>query len=100
MCCRSLCFILTMRCDGQESGSDAAFVADRVELLLKQAARFGLQTRAACLEYLGSHFRTALNALPRKADYQVQPPTSDWQGCPLHVVSGCSRLRGSICRGV
>ena len=90
-----------MPCDGQESGSDAAFVADRAELLLKQAARFGLKTRAACLEYLGSHFRAALISLPRKTDYQVQPPTSVSQTCPLSVcVVGRSKLRGSICRGV
>ena len=55
----------------QESSSDVAFVADRVELLLKQAQRFGLLTRAQCLEYLGSHFRAALDAPPRKTDYQV-----------------------------
>lgn len=55
----------------QESSSDAAFVADRAELLLKQAARYGLKTRAQCLEYLGSHFRTALDSPPRRTDYQV-----------------------------
>ena len=55
----------------QESESDAAFVADRAELLLKQAARFHLKTRSQCLEHLGSHFRAALGSLPRKTDYQV-----------------------------
>lgn len=57
----------------QESGSDAAFIADRAELLLRQAARFHLKTRAQVLQYLGSHFRGALDALPRKSDYQVCP---------------------------
>lgn len=56
----------------QESKSDAAFLADRAELLLKQAARFSLKTRSQCLEYLGSHFRAALGSLPRKTDYQVR----------------------------
>lgn len=46
-------------------------MADRAELLLKQAARFGLKTRVQCLEYLGSHFRTELSALDRKSDYQA-----------------------------
>ncbi len=55
----------------QESKSDAAFLADRAELLLKQAARFNLKTRTQCLEHLGSHFRAALGSLPRKTDYQV-----------------------------
>jgi len=46
-------------------------VADRAELLLKQAARFGLKTRSECLEHLGSHFRAVLGSPPRKTDYQV-----------------------------
>jgi hypothetical protein len=55
----------------QENGSDAAFVADRAELLLKQAARFNLKTRSQCLQYLGSHFRAVLGSPPRKTDFQV-----------------------------
>lgn len=46
-------------------------MAERAELLLRQAARFGLHTRAACVEYLGNLFRAALDAPARKTDYQV-----------------------------
>ena len=60
----------------QESVSDAAFIADRAELLLRQAQRFHLRTRAEALEYLGSHFRGAVGALPRKTDYQVPSYTN------------------------
>ncbi|PSC76790.1 DNA-directed RNA polymerase I subunit 2 isoform X1 [Micractinium conductrix] len=47
------------------------FVAERVELLLRQASNLGLHTRAACVEYLGNLFRSALDAPPRKTDFQV-----------------------------
>lgn len=56
----------------QDSGH-AAFVADRAELLLWQATRFGLHTRVQCLEYLGKLFRVALNVPERKTNYQVMP---------------------------
>ena len=55
----------------QENKQEAAFVADRAELLLKQAARFNLKTRSQCLEYLGDHFRTALGSPPWQTNYQV-----------------------------
>lgn len=53
-----------------EAGHNA-FVASRAELVLHQAARFGLQTRAQCLEYLGSLFRVALNVSDHLTNYQV-----------------------------
>ena len=46
-------------------------MAERVELLLRQASNLGLHTRAACVEYLGNLFRSALDAPPRKTDFQV-----------------------------
>lgn len=55
---------------GQEGGH-AGFVAERAELLLRQAARYNLHTRAQCLEYLGSLFRVAFDLPERKTDYQV-----------------------------
>ena len=56
---------------GGSNGPHAAFVAERAELLLRQAARYGLHTRAACMEYLGGVFRVALDLPVRKTDYQV-----------------------------
>lgn len=52
-------------------GGHAAFVADRAELVVHQAARFGLQTKAQCVEYLGGLFRIALNVPTWKTNYQV-----------------------------
>ena len=52
-------------------GGHAGFVAERAELLLRQAARYGLHTRAQCVEYLGSLFRVALDLPERKTDLQV-----------------------------
>lgn len=49
----------------------AGFVAERAELLLRQASRYGLQTRVQCVEYLGSLFRVALDLPERKTDFQV-----------------------------
>eukprot|EP00798_Chlamydomonas_sp_ICE-L_P010691 gene10691-12383_t len=49
----------------------AAFVAERAELLLTDAAKSGLQTRAQCLEYLGSHFRIVLGLPARKTDFET-----------------------------
>lgn len=46
----------------------AAFVAERAELLLRQASRYGLHTRAQCVEYLGSLFRVALDLPERLTD--------------------------------
>lgn len=61
-----------------------SFVAERAELLLRQAAQFGLHTRAACVEYLGNLFRATLDAPARKTDYQVrreaQPGCGAWWG--------------------
>ena len=53
------------------AGGHASFVAERAELLLRKAARSGLHTRAQCLQYLGSHFRTALDAPARLTDHEV-----------------------------
>lgn len=72
----------------QESKSDAAFVADRAELLLKQAGRFQLKTRSQCLEHLGSHFRAVLGTPPRKTDYQVDP---------LHLYQAVTCKGGNLC---
>ncbi|KAL4859361.1 DNA-directed RNA polymerase I subunit 2 [Chlorella vulgaris] len=49
----------------------SSFVAERVELLLRQAHQFGLHTRAQCVEYLGNLFRAVLDAPARKTDHQV-----------------------------
>ena len=54
-----------------EGSGHAAFVAERAELLLQQAARVGLKTRAQCLEYLGSHFRIVLDLPSRLSDMEV-----------------------------
>ncbi|EFN59491.1 hypothetical protein CHLNCDRAFT_138110, partial [Chlorella variabilis] len=48
-----------------------SFVAERAELLLRQAKQFGLHTRVHCVEYLGRLFRATLDAPDRKTDYQV-----------------------------
>ena len=48
------------------------FVAERAELLLRQASQYGLHTRAQCVEYLGNLFRTALDAPARRTDHQVR----------------------------
>ncbi|GAX83529.1 hypothetical protein CEUSTIGMA_g10954.t1 [Chlamydomonas eustigma] len=57
---------------GASSGSGhAAFVSERAELLLQQAAKLGLKTRVQCLEYLGSHFRIILELPSRMTDLQV-----------------------------
>jgi len=53
-------------------------VAERAELLLRQAARYGLHTRAACVEYLGNLFRATLDAPARKTDYQVGCWLAGW----------------------
>lgn len=55
---------------GTDSGH-RSFVAARAELVLKQAARFGLTTRKRCLEYLGDLFRVALNVPERWTKLQV-----------------------------
>ncbi|KAL4423560.1 hypothetical protein ABPG77_004600, partial [Micractinium sp. CCAP 211/92] len=52
--------------------SHCSFVAERAELLLRQAAQFGLGTRAQCVEYLGNLFRATLDVPARKTDYQVR----------------------------
>lgn len=49
-------------------GAHAAFVAERAELLLRQASRYGLHTRNQCVEYLGSLFRVALDIPDRRTD--------------------------------
>eukprot|EP00201_Polytomella_parva_P019467 CAMPEP_0175041304 /NCGR_PEP_ID=MMETSP0052_2-20121109/1831_1 /TAXON_ID=51329 ORGANISM="Polytomella parva, Strain SAG 63-3" /NCGR_SAMPLE_ID=MMETSP0052_2 /ASSEMBLY_ACC=CAM_ASM_000194 /LENGTH=1341 /DNA_ID=CAMNT_0016303785 /DNA_START=27 /DNA_END=4052 /DNA_ORIENTATION=+ len=48
-----------------------AFLAERAELLLRQADRPGLRTRAQCVEYLGRHFRVVLKLSPRLTDFEV-----------------------------
>lgn len=55
----------------REEGGHAAFVAERAELLLRQASRYGLHTRRQCIEYLGSLFRVALNLPESKSDMDV-----------------------------
>lgn len=54
-----------------QDGGHSSFVADRAELVLHQSTRFGLHTRAQCLEYLGGLFRVALSVPARKTDYQA-----------------------------
>ena len=51
----------------------AAWVAKRVDMLLQQTARLGLRSRAACITYLGSSFRTPLQLSETKSDYAVSP---------------------------
>ena len=55
----------------QDSGH-CGFVAERAELLLRQAGQYGLRSRAQCVEYLGNLFRATLDAPPRKTDYQAR----------------------------
>ncbi len=47
------------------------FVAERAELLLRQGSKHGLRTRSEALQWLGSHFRIALDVPSYKSDYQV-----------------------------
>ncbi|KAK9824626.1 hypothetical protein WJX72_011831 [[Myrmecia] bisecta] len=54
-----------------EGNAESSFVAERAELLLRQAASTALRTRAQCIEWLGSHFRVVLDRPPRHTDYQV-----------------------------
>ena len=49
----------------------AAFVSERAELLLQQAARTGLKTCTQCLEHLGSHFRVILELPSSLTDMEV-----------------------------
>jgi hypothetical protein len=55
-----------------QEGAHRSFVAERAELLLRQAKRYGLHTRAQCLEYMGRLFRVALEPPARLTDYQVR----------------------------
>jgi DNA-directed RNA polymerase I subunit RPA2 len=52
-------------------GGHQSFVAERAELLLRQAGKYGLKTKAQCLEYLGSMFRVALDVPEHKSDYET-----------------------------
>ena len=54
----------------------SAWVAKRVDMLLQQTARLGLRSRAACISYLGTSFRTPLQLSETKSDYAVSPHTS------------------------
>ena len=49
-------------------------VADRAERLLQAAAQLGLHTRVQCLEYLGSLFRSTIEAPAHLTDLQVRAP--------------------------
>jgi len=53
------------------SGGHAAFVAERAELLLRQAARLGVRTRAQCLAHLGKHFRQELEVPEERSDLEA-----------------------------
>ncbi|KAK9863838.1 hypothetical protein WJX84_009250, partial [Apatococcus fuscideae] len=57
--------------DPEERGRAETFREDRAELLIRQAAHFGLHTRAQCVEYLGHTFRTVMDVPSRRTDYQV-----------------------------
>lgn len=48
-----------------------AFVAERAELLLRQASRYNLHTKSQCIDWLGSLFRVALDLPERYSDTQV-----------------------------
>jgi len=50
------------------SSEHVGFVAERAELMLRQSARYGLNTRNQCVEYLGSLFRVALDLPEGKSD--------------------------------
>lgn len=56
------------RGEGENSGGHATFVAERAELLLRQAARAGVRSRSECLAYLGRHFRVALEVEAGESD--------------------------------
>lgn len=47
------------------------FLAERAELLLRVAASHGLRNRTQALQWLGSHFRVALEVPQHVSDYQV-----------------------------
>ncbi|GIL75864.1 hypothetical protein Vretimale_5574 [Volvox reticuliferus] len=49
----------------------AAFLAERAELLLRQANRPELRTKTQCIEYLGRHFRVVLNQPDSASHYEV-----------------------------
>lgn len=52
-------------------GGHAEFVAERAEMLIREAGKLGLGTRARSLEYLGNHFRVILDVPPGMSDYDV-----------------------------
>ncbi|EFJ43848.1 hypothetical protein VOLCADRAFT_95925 [Volvox carteri f. nagariensis] len=57
---------------GAAPGSGAAaFLAERAELLLRQADRPELRTKTQCIEYLGRHFRVVLEQPPSATDFEV-----------------------------
>ncbi|GLC33155.1 hypothetical protein PLESTB_000364600 [Pleodorina starrii] len=57
---------------GAAPGSGAAaFLAERAELLLRQADRPELRTKTQCIEYLGRHFRVVLNQPLTATDFEV-----------------------------
>ena len=73
-------------CPCVQDDAHGSFVSERVEILLRQAAQFGLHTRVACVEYLGNLFRVAMDAPARKTDYQVGEwggVVGQWVGCCL-----------------
>jgi len=51
-----------------QGGGHASFVAERAELLLRQVSRYGLHTKAQCVEYLGSLFKVALDLPESRSD--------------------------------
>lgn len=55
---------------GQVTGH-SSYVAERAQLLLLQAGRYGLRTQSDCLEYLGKFFRVALDPPDRLSDREV-----------------------------
>ncbi|GMH37284.1 hypothetical protein BSKO_05157 [Bryopsis sp. KO-2023] len=52
-------------------GNHGAFVHERAELLLHQAARFGLKTRNQSIEFLGSHFRNRIKTPSYRSDHEA-----------------------------
>ncbi|KAL0055264.1 hypothetical protein WJX82_009622 [Trebouxia sp. C0006] len=60
-----------MACCAEGEADVSAWVAKRVDMLLQQTARLGLRSRAACISYLGTSFRTPLQLSETKSDYAI-----------------------------
>ncbi|CAD7698877.1 unnamed protein product, partial [Ostreobium quekettii] len=56
---------------GVRAHGHSTFVADRTEMLLRQAARAGLLTRSQCVGHIGSHFRSSMGLPEWYTDHEA-----------------------------